>query len=117
MSVFLASKQSESTLFLAGLVGRESDLSPSIGIGYQTERIFARLIKILESHQVSLSKVVNIKIYLTDVTSWKNEVLPIVVRMFDETIPPCTVIGVSALVEEWMEIEIDIVASLSVMPQ
>ena len=97
-------------------MGRESDLSPSIGIGYQTERTFARLIKILESHQIGLSEVVNIKIYLTDVRSWKKDVLPIVATMFHETIPPCTVIGVSALVEEWMEIEIDIVASLSVMP-
>lgn len=116
MTVFLASKQSELSLFLAGLVGREPDLSPSIGIEYQTERIFDRLRKILDSHQINLIDVVNLRIYLKDVTSWKKDVLPIVERMFNGTIPPCTVIGVSALVEEWMEIEIEVVASLTVEP-
>ena len=116
MTVFLAAKQSDSTLFLAGLVGREPDLSPSIGIGYQTERIFARLTKILDAHQIGLANVVNIKISLLDVTTWKEVVFPIVDKMFNGTVPPCAVVGVSALVEEWMEIEIEVVASLTVEP-
>lgn len=116
MTVFLASKQSGATLFLSGLVGREPDLSPSVGIGYQTERIFVRMRENLDSQKISLSNVVNIRIYLIDVTSWKKDVLPIVESMFNGTIPPCTVIGVSALVEEWMEIEIEVVASLTLEP-
>ena len=116
MTVFLPSKQSDSALFLAGLVGREPDLSPSIGIGYQTERIFDRLSKILDTHQIGLVDVVNIRIYLLDVNAWKKDVFPIVDKMFSGSVPPCTVVGVSALVEEWMEIEIEVVASLTVEP-
>ncbi len=99
-------------LFVSGLVGRDESGGPVVGTVKQTERIFERLVPVLNSAQLELDSVVRLRVYLTDIEDWPR-VAEVVSDRFSGSIPPCTVLGVSALVQPWMGIEIDFEAGLS----
>jgi enamine deaminase RidA (YjgF/YER057c/UK114 family) len=107
MPTFRTSAKAGNTVYVAGMVGRDVDGSPVTGLAAQTAHALRRVSAVLRDHAASLSDVVRLRIYVTDVTRWASEVLPTLAEAFDDTLPPATVVQVVAFVEPWMEIEID----------
>jgi enamine deaminase RidA (YjgF/YER057c/UK114 family) len=101
------------TLFIAGLVGREHDGSPCPELDRQVTRTVERLGELLASEGLTPRDLVRVRVYLTDVSHWSTLVLPRLAALVDDVMPPATVVGVAALVEPWMAVEIDAEASRS----
>lgn len=99
-------------LFVSGLVGRDEAGSPISGTVNQTTRIFDRLAQVLESRRLGFESVVRVRAYLTDISDWPH-VSTLLEGRFAASVPPCTVLGVSALVQPWMRVEMDFEARLS----
>lgn len=116
MTEFRETAQAGSTLFVMGLVGREKDGSPAVDIARQTTNSLDRLESLLSTRHLTLVDIARLRIYLTDIGNWRDRVLSLVDSRFTGSLPPCTVVGVSALVEPWMLIEIEVEAVVSTNP-
>jgi enamine deaminase RidA (YjgF/YER057c/UK114 family) len=100
------------TVFVAGMVGRAADGAPLTDIGSQVDRAIARLREALAEESLELSDVVRLRVFLTDIATWSAPVGPALDAAFGGTFPPATVVGVSALVEPWMGIELEVEAAV-----
>jgi enamine deaminase RidA (YjgF/YER057c/UK114 family) len=95
-------------MFVRGIVGREQDRSPSNDVQKQTARIFEQVKDVLGKNDLSPNNIVRIRVYLIAITDWACTVQLQLAEFFGGDIPPCTVTIVSALVEDWMQIEIEV---------
>lgn len=112
MATFADLAVSHVTGHVAGITGRGPAGEPVSGAGAQTGRIVERLAGLLAKHDLDLSSVVRLRIYLTRMTDWREHVLAPVATAFAGVLPPCTVVEVAALVEPWMAIEIEVDVAL-----
>lgn len=94
-------------LFLAGFVGREASGQPIHELIGQARRTLARIEAELSRYGADRSSIRRLRVYVTDVGRW-GDVLPILEEWFAGEIPPCVVVEVNALVEPWMQIEIEV---------
>jgi enamine deaminase RidA (YjgF/YER057c/UK114 family) len=106
MSEYRMTAEASHVLFVSGLVGRDEAGGPITGTVPQAQRIFERLQELLATLGLKFDSVVRVRIYLTDIAEW-SAVSAVVASRFAESVPPCTVLGVTALVEPWMGVEID----------
>lgn len=93
-----AVSNSPATVYLAGQVGVDPATGALAGndVSSQTEQVFRNARVILAAAGTSLSRVVRVTIYMTDLGEWAamNEVYQ---RHFGEHAPPKTTVQVSAL--------------------
>ena len=97
--------------FVIGMVGRTPD-GPVIdgGIRPQTRRSLERIEEVLAEVGATRTDVVRLRFYLTDMRQWPDAREEID-AFFGERCPPSTCVGVTALVEPGMLIEIEVEAS------
>lgn len=95
---------------LAGMVGRDSAGAIVPGLVPQTVLSLDRVECALAEVRLSRGAICSIRISMVDVTRWP-EVRDAVVQWFGGTVPPCTVVGVTGLVDPAMEIEIETLAT------
>jgi enamine deaminase RidA (YjgF/YER057c/UK114 family) len=107
---FEAFREAGGLLCVAGMVGREADGTVAMGLARQTTLSLERAERALADLQLDRRAICSIRISLVDVTRWP-EVRDIVVQWFGGTVPPCTVVGVTGLVDPAMEIEIETLAA------
>ena len=112
MTTFQDLAVSHVTGHVVGVTGRGPSGEPVSGVGAQTVRIVERLAELLAKHDLDLSSVVRLRIYLTRITDWQEHVIAPVATGFAGVLPPCTVVEVAALVEPWMAIEIEVDVAL-----
>lgn len=100
------------TVYLSGLTARGPDLSATGGGEYeQTRRIFQRMRDLLVAAGGSLSDVVKLTLYVTDITK-RTEVWRARAEVFDGVFPAATLVEVSALAELEINVEIEAIAVL-----
>lgn len=114
MTLYRRMAFSTRTAHVAGMVGRDPAGGQVSGVVGQARRAVARLADALaeEGPGLQLSDVVRLRVYLTDVRDWSASVLPVLDDAFEGTLPPCTVLGAVALVEDWMEVELEAEAAV-----
>jgi enamine deaminase RidA (YjgF/YER057c/UK114 family) len=100
-----ATKTGDSIL-LSGMVGRGPDGKVAAGLVTQTQLTLGRIERTLETFGKGRKDIARLRIYLTDITSWPA-VRSELEAFFGPDCPSCTVVGVVALVEPEMLIEID----------
>lgn len=93
-------------LALAGMVGRDHDGGPVVGLLPQTVRALERIEAVLAEHGLDRSHIIRLRVYMVDVAGWPA-VLEVLTEWFGPTLPAATVLGGVTLVEPWMLIEID----------
>jgi enamine deaminase RidA (YjgF/YER057c/UK114 family) len=108
MTTFQEMAVSRHTGHVVGLTGRGPSGEPINGVAAQTDRIMTRLAELLARHNMDLSSVVRLRIFLTDINDWRQHVLAVVSTAFADVLPPCTVLEIAALVEPWMAIEVEV---------
>ncbi|WP_441232099.1 RidA family protein [Tardiphaga sp. 215_C5_N2_1] len=102
------------TVYVAGLLAFDDQnaiVAPGES-GPQAERIFQILEKILRSSGAELSDVVQMTSYVTDITL-RGPVNEVRARVFGDTKPASTLVGVAALAAPGAVIEIDAIAVAS----
>ena len=115
MTVFVELAVSGVTGHVVGIVGRGVDGVPVQGAHDQTNRAIERLRDLLERHGAGMDSVVRLRVYLTEMTDWSTTVLPLVSAGWASKIPPCTVVGIAALVEPWMRVEFEVDIAMPVI--
>ena len=107
---FHHSVRSGNLLFIAGSTARGTDAEKG-DIGAQTEAIIKKFQLILEANGASLSNIVKVTSFVTDLreTAPSAEVRR---RYFDDTFPASTQVQVAALGTPDLKIEIDAIAVL-----
>ncbi len=115
MVTYRTSAVAGTTVFVAGMVGRDPAGQGLDGLGPQAARSLERIAGVLAVHGLDLSDVVRLRIYMIDISSWPTEVRPVVAKAFADELPPAAVLEVGAFVEPWMEIEIEVEAGLRTM--
>lgn len=102
------------TVYVAGLLPFDAEntvVAPGES-GPQTERIFEILAAILKSAGAELSDVVQMTSYVTDI-SLRGPINDVRARVFGDTKPASTLVGVASLAAPGAVIEIDAVAVIS----
>jgi enamine deaminase RidA (YjgF/YER057c/UK114 family) len=93
-------------ILLGGAVGRGPDGKLVPGIVPQTQAALGRIEATLKTLGKTRNEIARLRIYLIDVAAWPT-VRAELEAFFGPICPPCTVVGVTALVEPAMLIEID----------
>lgn len=89
-----------------GMVGRSPAGEVVDGVVAQTRRSLERLEEALAEHGIERASLVRLRVYLTNMSDWPAVRDEITAFLGDEW-PPAVVVGVSALVEASMHIEIE----------
>jgi enamine deaminase RidA (YjgF/YER057c/UK114 family) len=98
-------------LFVNGMVGRTPE-GPVVegGIRPQTRRCLERIEEVLAGEGRDRSHIVRCRFFVTDMRQWP-EAREEVDAFFGDRCPPSTALGITALVEPGMLIEIEVEAS------
>jgi len=103
---FRPSTKTGDAILLSGMVGRGPDGKVAAGLVTQTQLTLGRIERTLQTFGKGRGDIARLRIYLTDITSWPS-VRSELEAFFGPDCPSCTVLGVVALVEPEMLIEID----------
>lgn len=100
-------------VFVSGNVGWDRETREArVGIEAQTAQAFDNVASILESAGASLSDVVKVNIYLTDIAEDFAPMNKVFRRYFPDNPPARTTVGVAALARDDLLIEVELVALL-----
>lgn len=99
-------------VFVTGTVGINADGSYPRTIGEQTRRALDIITAALRALGADLSDVVRTRIYTTDIQQWQ-QIAAVHGRLFTDTRPATTLVGVAELIDAdaLIEIEVDAVVS------
>jgi enamine deaminase RidA (YjgF/YER057c/UK114 family) len=89
-----------------GMVGRDVNGALVSGTAAQAHRALERVEEALDEVGLNRASIVRLRLYLVDISEWST-VREEVIQFFGEEWPPTTVVGVSALVEPAMRVEIE----------
>lgn len=80
--------------------------APGDDIGIQTREVLRRIEAALIEAGAALSDVVRTRIYVTDISRWR-EVAAVHAEVFGDILPAAAMVEVTALVEPWLLVEIE----------
>lgn len=101
-------------LFLSGVVALRADGTPAADFEEGTELVFAALQAALERGGATFSDLIRVNVYIVDLTPERVAIYRTVRDRFLDAanVPASTLIGISALVSDAFQIEIDAIAAV-----
>ncbi|GLT17000.1 enamine deaminase RidA [Vibrio zhanjiangensis] len=99
------------TLYISGLTAFGTDVQCG-ELSKQTEEVLSQLLKILDYEACSVSDLIKVTIFVTDITQLSS-IRQQLFDVYQNHLPACSLVEVSALIHSDLKIEIEAIAALN----